>query len=331
MKKILILASVWCQNLWDELIVKNEIKYLEEIYWKCVFIVSTYDKSEKFYSKKAVKFIEYFPLGIKNPRNIFRNIRNFYHLVRSIIWSDFVVFWGWWIFYDSEIQTTKTPLKTWLFRSYLVRFLRTELKILWVSISIKNKESKNIIKDIFKKSSENRVRDKESFKILEDLGIESKIIPDFVFRENLKEEKTEKIVKFEQAETVKIKDFNYTNFQWKTVWLALRKGYIKKEEKFIKELTQKITKEWWKVILIPHSFHKTDIIANDYEFLKEFSSEDIKICENMKESFEIYSEKKIDLLIAMRLHSIILWYCYNIKTIPISYATKTESIIKTLM
>ena len=50
--KISIFASIWAQNLWDELILKNEIKLLKKEYWEDTkFRVFTYDKKNPFYLK----------------------------------------------------------------------------------------------------------------------------------------------------------------------------------------------------------------------------------------------------------------------------------------
>jgi len=327
MKKIFILASIWCKNLWDELILKNEIKKLEEEYPKSKFIVSTYDKSDIFYQKNWIKFIEYFPIWIKNPKNFFRNIRNFYHFIRSIIWSDIVVFWGWWIFYDNEIKS-QNPLTMWSIRSFFVKLLGKKLHILWVSISINNKKNLKKIKKIFKRASEVLVRDNDSGKILDNLWIQNTVGKDFVFDSWIENKWI--IAKEIDAKSCKIKDFEHINFKNKTVWIALRKGFIKNEDDFIKKLVEKILKDSWKVVFIPHSFNKNSIEENDYEFLKNFTWNNINICKNIEESYDIYKAQTIDILIWMRLHSIILGYSYWIKTIAISYAEKTSSIIKTL-
>ena len=63
---ISIFASIWAQNLGDELILKNEIKMLEEEYWKDTqFFVFSYDSKNPFYKKSNIKYIEYFPIWIK--------------------------------------------------------------------------------------------------------------------------------------------------------------------------------------------------------------------------------------------------------------------------
>jgi len=91
---ILIMMSIWCQNIWDELILKNEIVLLKEKYWKDTnFLVMTYDIKNFFYIDKNVRYIEYFPIWIKKIRNIYRNIKNFFVFIKSILLSDKVVIW----------------------------------------------------------------------------------------------------------------------------------------------------------------------------------------------------------------------------------------------
>jgi polysaccharide pyruvyl transferase WcaK-like protein len=81
--------------------------------------------------------------------------------------------------------------------------------------------------------------------------------------------------------------------------------------------------------LLPHSFHKTDILANDYKFLSKFLrvTEKIRIINSMDEVYLKYIYKEMDIVLAMRLHSIILSQVYNIPYIAISYSTKTNEIL----
>lgn len=79
--------------------------------------------------------------------------------------------------------------------------------------------------------------------------------------------------------------------------------------------------------MLPHSFHKLDEKANDYTFLKNFKTQ---ITENMLETYNVYKYKKVDLVISMRLHSMILSHIYWVDQFAISYSQKTSSIIKTL-
>ena len=154
--KITILASIWCQNLWDELILKNEILLFEEKFkkQKIYFNVFSYNSKNPFFKKENIKYLEYFPINIKKISNLFRNIKNFYLFVITIILSDLVVIWGWWLFYDKEIQSNSMPLKLWLFRARIIKFFGKKLIFYWVSIDIKYKKNLSLIKKIFSLADE---------------------------------------------------------------------------------------------------------------------------------------------------------------------------------
>ncbi len=384
---ISIFASIWCQNLWDELILKNEIKLLEHNYISSTegfnplhkkdikFNVFTYDIEGIFYKKENVKYLEYFPIWIRNPKNIIKNVKNFLILIKIIISSDLIVIWWWWLFFDTELQKNKNPLNLWLFRTKLFYLFRKKVTFYWVWLNIKQEENLDKIKKIFRKAHEVYVRDSYSQNLLEKLWIESKNIWDPVFFDNTNVEEISvgKIVSpffkgkvnwFKESreyvlgqstwsgaegegllkksyclKQIESKNFTYKdlkdiNLKWKKIWIWLRKWYIsqnpEQENKIMKEIIEYILKKWWKIILLPHSFHKTDSIANDHIFLKKYLKYDdkIKIAKTMKEVYDIYRKKKIDICLAERLHSIILSQVYQIDFIAISYSTKTKEVLK---
>lgn len=341
---ISILASIWCQNLWDELILKNEIRIIEDMYKdkskeRISFRVFTYDVDDIFYKKKNIEYLEYFPIWIRNVKNIIRNIKNSYLFLKTIIWSDLIVIWWGWLFFDSELQKNKNPLNLWLYRIYLIRLFRKKITFYWVWIDIKNKENLKKIKIIFYWAYKIYIRDKNSQKILKDLEIDSEIILDPVFLDNKNLAKDKTFKKNYCLENIKANDFDLSkiksiSFKNKKVWIALRKGYIKKWKKkefsLIKELLNTIIKWWWKVILLPHSFHKSDDVANDYKFLKQFSNKNIEITKNIKETYETYNKNKLDMCISWRLHSIILSQVYKINFLAIDYSKKTQEILNTI-
>jgi polysaccharide pyruvyl transferase WcaK-like protein len=89
---ISILASVGCQNLGDELILKNEIQLLRERYGQdTVFRVFSYDVENSFFEDESISYIEYFPVGIKDIHNLGRNIKNATSFFMTLLWSDLVV------------------------------------------------------------------------------------------------------------------------------------------------------------------------------------------------------------------------------------------------
>lgn len=327
---ISIFMAVWCQNLWDELILKNEIIALREKYseFSPKFQVFTYDIKNIFYVAWDVEYFEYFPINIKNPKNILRNIKNFWIFLFVINKSDLVVF-GWWgIFFDSEVGNAKNPLNQWFYRAKIAKFFRKKLMTYGVSLELKREESAVKIQKIFSLVDEALVRDEKSQKYLENLWIQSEIISDPVFWDNPNiSEKNSLLESFTLDDFSPEKLYKY-NFENKKVWLALRSGFLKDEDMVIKNIVHFITHSWWKVIFLPHSFHLTDEKANDKVFLEKFITTNTSLKNNMQEVYEVYKKRHIDLCISMRLHSMILSQVYSIPFVSLQYSQKTEIFTK---
>ncbi len=368
---ISIFASIWCQNLGDELILKNEIKILENAEFKAKkidlininwqlsnpnsFRVFTYDIKNTFFQKDNVSYLEYFPIWIKNKKNIFRNIKNFISFVKTIFWSDLIVIWWGGIIYDNEVQANKNPLDQWIFRNKFFRFFRKKVVFYAVWINIKNKENLGKLKQIFSKAYKVYVRDSYSFKTLKDLWITSEIIDDPVFSENYgnmdiikgrfpssrewQNDEKSFLIKEIEASNFSLKDFNNVDLENKKIGITFRAGYIWKsgnekiEILMIRELVELLLSKNCKVYFLPHSIHTTDIKSNDLEYYKKIISwtkleDKVYIAEGLEEVYSFYKEKKIDLCFAMRLHSMILSQVYEIPFIAFSYSKKTEELVK---
>jgi hypothetical protein len=299
---ISVFASVGCQNLWDELILKNEIRLLEEEYWNNTkFFVFTYDKKNTFFTQKNVVYKEYFPIWIRKKINIFKNIKNFFSFLNTILKSDLIVLWWWGIIYDEEKQINKTPLDLWLMRVKFFNFFGKYYMFFRWWINIKNEENLEKVKEIFGKASKIEVRDKYSFKLLEGLWIKSIIKKDPVFYDtwNLVLEKSliSIISSFEFNKDI-LKKFD---FKWKKVWLALRSWYFvpkskisnRMEEWIIREVINYLLEKNAKIVLLPHSFNETDDLANDFLFLWKFIWELwVEIKDNMMSVYETYKNKE---------------------------------------
>ncbi|MDD2907923.1 MAG: polysaccharide pyruvyl transferase family protein [Candidatus Gracilibacteria bacterium] len=338
--KIAIFASIGAQNLGDELILKNEIKLLEQTYGnETKFIVFTYDKKNPFFTAPNVVYREYFPVGIRQARNIFKNIWNFFMFLFTVIGSDLIVIGGGGIIYDDEVQTTKNPLDSWLFRVRFFRFFMKKFIFFRVGINIKNTESLKKVKAIFKKAHKIEVRDNYSYELLKSLGIESSIEKDPVFYDRGELITTKSIIgtisSYHFDKTL-FKDFDLSG---KKIGLAIRAGYFfhksnisdRMEEGRVREVINFLVGEGAKVVLLPHSFHETDDLANDFLFMSRFIGEEgVEIKTNMMEVYETYTKKEIDICVAMRLHSIILSHVYEIPFIGISYSTKTDEVLDEL-
>ena len=347
---ISIFASIWCQNLWDELILKNEIELLREEFGTGTlevpvpinFKVASYDPKNPVFEIHNTQYFEYFPIASKKLKNIFRNIKNFIVFLRVIIWSDIVVI-GWWgIIYDSEVQSVGNPLNQWLFRVRVARFFRKKIYFYALWIDIKQEANLSVLKNIFKKAYKITLRDTKSEEILKNIWISPELVDDPVMSENSQ--------KWTILTSLTSRDFSLTelshiDFMWKEVGLALRSGYIGKSRKsqieklLISELCLHIENHWGKIVFLPHSFHQGDSLVNDFVFLQEFVREWREIKQSLQEVYEWYvenispdsSESRLEvgkIIISMRLHSIILAYVYGIPQAILSYSQKTDEVIK---
>ena len=340
--KIAIFASIWAHNLWDELILKNEIKMLESEYWiDTQFTVFSYDYKNPFLKQKNIVYKEYFPIWVKNFFNIFRNIKNFFSFIFTTIVSDFIVIWWWWIIYDWERQSTKEPLGQWLFRTNIFRLFSKKVIFYSVWITVSDKSNYSKIKKIFTDAYKISVRNDYSFNLLKELWILSTIVEDPVFFDIYKSSNHSFMIKSVKAHKFSFKDLEDIDLKWKKIAIAFREWYLsdkgndlhlKLEEWKINELINYILWKWWKVLLLPHSFHKTDFLANDYVFLNNFIKKwkDISIVSSMKDVYKAYIKKEFDICLAMRLHSIILSQVYEIPFIWVSYSVKTDEVLKEL-
>ena len=339
---ISIFASIGAQNLGDELILKNEIKLLEDEYWKDTkFIVFSYDYKNPFFTKSNIEYREYFPVWVKNIWNLFKNFINFWSFL-NIVWkSDLLVVWWGGIIYDSENQSAREPLDQWLFRTNVFRFFNQKFLFFAVWLSVKDKFNLHKVKKIFSDAYKVTVRDNYSHDLLTELWIASEIIKDPVFSEVKDSEKINYMIKKVQSLQFSFKDLEDLDLEWKKIALAFRSGYLSDnsdklasrfEEWKINEIINYILKKWWEVILLPHSFHKTDLLANDYVFLSKFLrvNEKIRVISSMEEVYKKYIYKEFDICLAMRLHSIILSQVYWIPYIWVSYSTKTDEVLDIL-
>lgn len=335
--KISIFASIGCQNLGDELILKNEISLLKEKYGNDTeFRVFTYDTKDLFFTDEYVTYLEYFPIGITSPKNIFRNIKNCFSFFYTLCWSDLVVIGGWGIFYENEKQSVRPPLDMWNYRMKCIKFLWKKVLFCAVWVDVSSDIWKKKLKHIFRyKKAQITLRDAQSFFLLQELWIQSEVVQDPVFFDTNQNEKGG-VLFSNTSEQFNIKSLSRIDFQDKKVGIALRKWFLGKtknehlEKLMIEEILSHIESKWGKIVLLPHSFHKTDILANDFVFLSQFLKEGRSISESMYETYNIYLHKEIDICFSMRLHSIILSHIYGIDIVALSYSKKTEEVLKKL-
>ncbi len=337
---ISIFASIWAKNLWDELILKNQIEILRTQYQEKNprFVVFSYDYKNPFYKADYIVYKPYFPDCIKDISKIFNNVFNFFVFVYFTFKSSLIVIgWGW-LFFDNEVWNKKNPLNLWVFRRKFFNIFLKKVCFFRVWINIKNNSNLEKINKIFKNSQSISVRDKASFDILKEIWIDSQIKKDPVFFDNWLETNQKSIIWSIDSKNFDISKLEAFDFKNIKVWIAFRTWYLveksnmsrRLEQWKIKEIINYIIKSWWKVILLPHSFHDWDIVSNDYLFLKQFVWDWVEIKKSMFEVYDVYKNREIDICFSMRLHSIILSHVYRIPFIWVSYSQKTDEILNSL-
>ena len=337
--RISIFAAIWCQNLWDELILKNEIEHFEKKYKKegheVEFRVCTYDMKRPFFTKENVTYVEYFPIGSREG-NRKRNLKNYITFLKTVFWSDLIIIWGGGLFYDSELQKWDRTLDLRLFRTKHFRFFHKKYNFYAISIDVKKEKNLKKIYKIFKGANKTYVRDEHSRKLLFEMKLNAHEIDDPVFFDNPEySPKHRSLIKVLNSKNFSLKDFKDIDIEGKRIGIAFRPGYLSLSNNQDIE----VAKIWElihfligngarKLVFLPHSIHPHDQQANDYHFLKQFLSPKVDVLDSIGDVYDAYKFKKIDLCFAMRLHSIILSEVYHIPYIALSYSQKTDEVIK---
>jgi len=169
------------------------------------------------------------------------------------------------------------------------------------------------------------VRDTQSQKYLETLWISSQLEKDSVFFDAGDFPKRDMCLGNISVQDWNIGVLSNIDIAGKMVWIAFRSGFLADETQQIREIVEYISQNNGNIIFLPHSFHEDNTKANDLLFLQAFCTEkNISLTKNMHETYEIYTQRKIDFCLSMRLHSGILCQVYEIPFLSIAYAKKSE-------
>lgn len=299
---ISIFTATGHYNLGDELILLQEYEVLKEKYPNANFYIFTYNKKSSLIEDK-VKYVKYFPNNIK--KKPFKNIKYLWKNIVAIYKSDLIIIWGGWLIYESEIQSSSFPIMQWKFRVFLAKLFGK--KIVYLSIWINTSNPKKIKYLFTSKKTLVSVRDLKSQQILNQIWIKSIILPDPVFL----------LPSSTSLERVGGEGL---------IWISLRKWYLRHEQDFIKQIILYLSKAGYKIVFLSHSIHQKDVLANDYLFLKDIAKKyNIEITSNISDTLKTY--KKLDFVIGMRFHSLVLSIVYNIPFLALSYWQKTEELL----
>ncbi|EKE30366.1 MAG: polysaccharide pyruvyl transferase [uncultured bacterium (gcode 4)] len=309
--RIIIFTATWHYNLWDELILKQEYELFRKRYPDAKFDIFTYDEKSSLLPKdENIRYIPYFPKNIR--RNPFANIAYLFKNILSIAKSDIIFIWWGWLVYADEVQIASTPVWQWKMRVMFAKLFSK--KIVWMAVWISYPKSRaNEIKYLFSwKNTFVSVRDRQSQELLGSIWIESTLLHDSVFFLWLNN-------------PLRLKKWSPEIYK-KTIWISLRKWYLKDERENIKQLVLYLSRKWYNLHFLSHSIHQHDPLADDLDFLKEFSvAYRIPMTRTMEETLRAYDS--VDLVVWMRFHSMILSAVKNIPFLAINYWQKTQELL----
>ena len=209
------------------------------------------------------------------------------------------------LLYETEHQQTRSPMGLWKMRVFFLKLFRKKIIYLSLGIDVKN-ETLSMLRWMLAGSTiQLSVRNPELVPELESHDISATYVPDPVFG----------LSKPRVTRT------------GNRVGIAVRQGYIPNERRELAYMIEFLQRRDMEVVLIPHSFHPTDPLANDAELLAPRARQyGISIANNLDESLLAYAY--VDFMVAMRLHSMIMSICYHIPFVGISYCKKTHALLR---
>lgn len=295
-------------NLWDEIILREELKFLQNHYGDLAsFTVFTHDKKSTIFEDATVKFVPYFPTNFWG--NPFANIGYFFHNLWLIYKSDILIIGGGGLLFDNEPGVSfDLLLWQWYFRTKIARVGGSTIVYLGMSLEIKNTKNKMKLGKIFKRGDFIILRDEKSVGILEALEIPCSQIPDLAFLYNP-----------EAPDTLPPK---------KRVGISVRGGFLWDTEKMIPEIYDFLLARGYDPVFLIHTAAGNES-QNDALFIKRvMTGKTYNVTGTIEQSLKVYPT--LYAMIGMRFHSGILSCVHNIPFMMISYGPKTDELIKLL-
>ena len=192
----------------------------------------------------------------------------------------------------------------------IAKFFRKPIIYWSLGIHLK-KENEEKIRSLFEgKNIFISVRDTESKKTLESLGIKSVLIRDPVL--SYDPEIPKLLIKHRPK-----------------VGLSFRSGFLQNELENIEKIIAFFMAHGYEPILLNHSFHPNNLSVNDDVFLAKLREKyQLRSTKNIRETLEIY--KELETVIGMRLHSLILSFVHAIPFFALSYGKKTDEFVRSI-
>lgn len=283
MAKIAISGYYGFKNFGDEAILSVLVNHLKSLQNSDITVFSSdVEYTEKTYGVKAVK------------RFCLKNV------LKTIKDCDVLVSGG-----GSLLQDV-TSLKSLIYYAFIIAmglFFNKKVVIFAQGIGPLNSNvAQNIVKNLLKYCSYVTVRDENSLKLLEKLGIKSELVCDPIYSLDIKSEPQNGVV------GVQLRDFKTMNQELlqKLALLIVTKFSDKKIEIFSLQKTQDL-----------------DLCKRFEAIVKSFNPD---ICTEIVEDDIVNRLSRLEYLIGMRFHAVLVALKCGVKTCAINYDVKVEKI-----
>jgi polysaccharide pyruvyl transferase WcaK-like protein len=307
-KKIIIMTASGDYNLWDELILQEEVRFLQKHYGNVDITAFTYDKKSVIINDPSVHLIHYFPTSFF--RKPLANIGYFFQNIWRIAKADILVIgWGG-IIFDNEPGVSFSKLLTqWVYRVKVARIAWTTLLFWGIGLEVDRIQNKMQLKRLFTYGDFILVRDPRSKWLLDALEIPAIEVEDIVYL-------------YEPPSVPKI------DLPRKRIGISIRGWFLEQKKTVIPEIYDFLISEWFDPIFLIHT-SSGDIDQNDTLYIKEvMTGRTYNTTHTIDQTLKIYPT--LYAVIGMRFHSGILACVHEIPYIPISYGHKTAELVKDL-
>lgn len=301
MKNITILWWFWCWNIWDDTILKNEIKILKEKYPKWNITVLARDVNIILNNFPWVKAFKLPPIMFYRFYR-FLNLFFLFKFIKIIKNTDIFVLWWWWFFSDRQFFA----IWWWLRWAKLAKIFWSKVIWFWMwAWPFFHEYNKKLIKKYSKIVDIFILRDSKSYNNLLECWVNKKrllkIIDPAFFTKDRKFKKEKNIW------------FIINNKENKKYFIKQIKNFLKKTDFNIKLIiTSELDIPLNNEILNILNNNRCELVSSDYIF-------DI-----------IESIWKCSFIISQRLHWSIIAFTQKTPFLNISYHFKWEEIVKLL-
>lgn len=323
-----IFASIGEGNVGDELVLAGVIAELKQVDQQAEIFVFSHNPKETRKTHPGVKVRLMLPTGVRTfARGIFT--RQFWRGMAALLRSRYVVIGGGGLFYDREVGRGVNPVLVWFLRCLWFRLLGRRIIIYGVGVGpVESVFSQFLLREICRMAELVIVRDQLSRRLLRDIGLE--VETDVKLGEDPAWSACQKEV------TIASKGRRGKASQGLLLGVSLRPWYpvgSEAEKLFLQAvaafLDQLSDRQAVRLRLLPFATGNPD----DRPFLGKLREltklREVETVADYRTPVEMIAQlKECDVVLAMRLHAMLLALRLGKPLLPIGYSNKTEALLQ---